>query len=130
MAVTIALYSVSDGIGVRASGSTLAYNGWVFFAVGAITLLMALVLRRGQVVAYALANWRRAVVGGVLSYISYGLVLWAMTIAPIAGVSAFRETSVVFAALMGMLFFGETAGKRRIAGAVIVALGAVVLKFG
>ncbi|MEQ1863634.1 MAG: EamA family transporter [Micropepsaceae bacterium] len=129
VAVTIALYSVSDGIGVRLSGSTLAYNGWVFFAVGAITLTLAALLRRDRVVVYAMANWRRAAVGGVLSYVSYGLVLWAMTIAPIAAVSAFRETSVVFAALIGMLFFGETAGKRRIAGAVIVALGAVVLKF-
>ena len=129
VAVTIALYSVSDGIGVRLSGSTLAYNGWVFFAVGSITLTMAALLRRDRIVVYSMANWRRAVVGGVLSYVSYGLVLWAMTIAPIAGVSAFRETSVVFAALIGMLFFGEQASKRRIAGAAVVALGAVVLKF-
>jgi drug/metabolite transporter (DMT)-like permease len=129
VAVTIALYSVSDGIGVRASGSTLAYNGWVFFAVGSVTLAMAASLRRGRVIAYAIENWRRAAIGGVLSYVSYGLVLWAMTIAPIAGVSAFRETSVVFAALIGMLFLGEKAGKRRIAGAAIVAIGAVVLKF-
>jgi drug/metabolite transporter (DMT)-like permease len=68
------------------------------------------------------------VVGGVLSFVSYGLVLWAMTFASIAGVSAFRETSVVFAALIGMLFFGENAGPRRVAGALIVAAGAVVLK--
>ena len=128
VAVTIALYSVSDGIGVRLSGSALAYNGWVFFAVGVTTTIMAIALRRGQVIAYAQTHWRRAVIGGVLSFVSYGLVLWAMTIAPIAGVSAFRETSVVFAALMGMIFFGEAAGKRRIASAVIVALGAVVLK--
>jgi uncharacterized membrane protein len=52
-----------------------------------------------------------------------------MTFAPIAGVSAFRETSVVFAAMIGILFFNEAAGPRRIAGALIVALGAVVLKF-
>ena len=128
VATTIALYSVSDGIGVRTSGSTLAYNGWVFFGVGSVTMIMAASLRRGQVLAYARTHWRRAAIGGVLSYISYGLVLWAMTIAPIAGVSAFRETSVVFAALIGTVFFGEAAGKRRIAGAVIVALGAIVLK--
>jgi len=128
VAVTIALYSVSDGIGVRSSGSALAYNGWVFLAVGVTTMGMALVLRPGRVVAYAKSNWRRAIFGGVLSFVSYGLVLWAMTFASIAGVSAFRETSVVFAALIGMLFFGEAAGKRRIVGALIVAAGAVVLK--
>jgi drug/metabolite transporter (DMT)-like permease len=128
VAVTIALYSVSDGIGVRLSGNALAYNGWVFFAVGVTTTAMALILRPGQLIPYGRTHWRRAVIGGSLSFVAYGLVLWAMTFAPIAAVSAFRETSVVFAALIGMLFFGETAGKRRIAGATIVAIGAVVLK--
>jgi len=52
-----------------------------------------------------------------------------MTFAPIAAVSAFRETAVVFAALYGVLFFGEAAGSRRLAGASIVALGAIMLKF-
>jgi drug/metabolite transporter (DMT)-like permease len=129
VAVTIALYSVSDGIGVRTAGSALAYNGWVFFGVGLTTVAMALALRGGRAaVRYARVNWRRAVVGGALAFVSYGLVLWAMTLAPIAGVSAFRETSVVFASFIGMIFFGEAAGARRIAGALIVALGAVVLK--
>ncbi len=130
VAVSIALYSISDGIGVRASGSALAYNGWVFFAVGLSTLAMALILRGNRIASYARTHWPRAVVGGTLSFIAYGLVLWAMTFAPIAGVSAFRETSVVFAALIGALFFGEAAGPRRLVGAAIVAIGAVVLKFG
>ena len=128
VAVSIALYSISDGIGVRASGSALAYNGWVFFAVGITTTAMALVLRGPQIGAYARTHWRRAVVGGCLSFVAYGLVLWAMTIAPIAGVSAFRETSVVFAALIGALFFGEKAGAHRLIGAAIVAAGAITLK--
>ena len=128
VAISIAFYSISDGIGVRASGSALAYNCWVFLAVGATTMTMAALLRPGKIVAYARANWRRAAIGGVLSFVSYGLVLWAMTFASIAGVSAFRETSVVFAALIGMIFFGENTGPRRIAGALIVAAGAVVLK--
>lgn len=129
VAVTIAFYSVSDGIGVRASGSALAYNGWVFFAVGVTTMVLAVSLRGANaIVPYARTHWRRAIIGGVLSYVSYGLVLWAMTFASIAGVSAFRETSVVFASLIGILFFGETAGPRRIIGALIVAAGAVVLK--
>ncbi len=128
VAISIAFYSISDGIGVRASGSALAYNGWVFFAVGLTTTAMALVLRGPRHVGYANAHWRRAVIGGALSFVAYGLVLWAMTFAPIAGVSAFRETSVVFAALIGIIFFGERAGPRRLIGAAIVAAGAVVLK--
>lgn len=128
VAVSIAFYSISDGIGVRASGSALAYNCWVFVAVGVTTLAMVAILRPGRITAYARLNWKRAAIGGVLSFVSYGLVLWAMTFASIAGVSAFRETSVVFAALIGMLFFGESAGSRRLTGALIVAAGAVVLK--
>lgn len=129
VAVTIALYSVSDGIGVRLSGDAVAYNSWVFFCIGIAVSVMAMFLRRGEQLAlYVQTNWRRGLVGGVLSYVSYGLVLWAMTFAPIAVVSAFRETSVVFAALIGILFFGEAAGPRRVIGALIVAAGAVVLK--
>lgn len=129
VAVTIALYSISDGIGVRASLSPIAYNGWVFFAVGATCLVMAISLRGSKIVPYAKTHWRRAVFGGGLSFVAYGLVLWAMTKASIAGVSALRETSVVFAALIGMVAFEEKAGARRILGALVVALGALVLKF-
>jgi drug/metabolite transporter (DMT)-like permease len=129
VAISIAFYSISDGIGVRVSGSALAYNGWVFFAVGLTTVAMALWLRGPRIGSYATTHWPRAVIGGALSFIAYGLVLWAMTVAPIAGVSAFRETSVVFAALFGILFFGENAGPRRLVGAAIVAVGAIVLKF-
>ena len=128
VAVAIALYTMSDGIGVRISGSALAYNGWVFFAVGMTCLAMAVATRGKLILPYALQNWRRALFGGVLSYIAYGLVLWAMTRASIAGVSALRETSVVFAAFLGIILFGEKAGPRRIAGALVVALGALVLK--
>jgi len=129
VAVCIALYSVSDGIGVRASGDAIAYNGWVFTCIAVVTAAMAFVLRRQEALpAYVRAHWRRGLIGGSLSFIAYGLVLWAMTIAPIAAVSAFRETSVVFAALIGIVFFGEAAGSRRIAGALIVALGAIMLK--
>jgi drug/metabolite transporter (DMT)-like permease len=129
VAVTIALYSLSDGIGVRASGDAAAYNGWVFVCIGIVVAAMALVLRRQHALpAYVREHWRRGVIGGTLSFIAYGLVLWAMTFAPIAAVSAFRETSVVFAALYGILFFGEAAGSRRLIGALIVAVGAVMLK--
>jgi uncharacterized membrane protein len=128
VAVTIALYTLSDGIGVRASGSPVAYNGWIFFGSAITCLTMALMLRGRALVAYAQVYWRRAIFGGVLSFVSYGLVLWAMTRASIGGVSALRETSVVFAALMGMFLLGERAAARRLLGALIVAAGAVILK--
>src|SRR6185436_8489785 len=107
----------------------VAYNSAAFVSIAIVVSLMALVLRREHnLFEYVREHWRRGVSGGTLSYIAYGLVLWAMTIAPIAAVSAFRETAVVFAALYGTLFFGEAAGSRRIIGALIVALGAIMLK--
>ena len=115
---------------MRASGDALAYNAWVFVSIGVVVAVMAVTLRRqDQLPAYMRLHWRRGVIGGALSFVSYGLVLWAMTFAPIAAVSAFRETAVVFAALYGVLFFGEAAGSRRLSGALIVALGAIMLKF-
>lgn len=128
VALSIALYTVSDGIGVRVSGSPVAYNAWVFFACALACMSMAIALRGRKVITYARVYWRRAVLGGILSFVSYGLVLWAMTRASIAGISALRETSVVFAAMIGILLLGEKAGARRIAGALIVACGALVLK--
>jgi drug/metabolite transporter (DMT)-like permease len=129
VAVTIALYSVFDGIGVRISGDPIAYNAGAFVSIGIVVSLMAVALRREHhLPQYIREHWQRGVVGGTLSFIAYGLVLWAMTVAPIAAVSAFRETSVVFAALYGVLFFGEAAGSRRLGGALIVAVGAVMLK--
>src|SRR6185503_8137500 len=121
---------VFDGIGVRISGDPIAYNAAAFVSIGIVVSLMALVMRREHhLPQYIRDHWRRGVIGGALSFVGYGLVLWAMTFAPIAAVSAFRETAVVFAALYGVLFFGEAAGSRRLAGALIVALGAIMLKF-
>jgi drug/metabolite transporter (DMT)-like permease len=128
VAVTITLYTLSDGIGVRASGSPVAYNGWIFFGSALTCMTMALALRGRSLVAYAQVYWRRAMFGGAVSFVAYGLVLWAMTRASIGGVSALRETSVVFAALLGMFLLGERAAARRLLGAVIVAAGAVTLK--
>lgn len=130
VALTITLYTLSDGVGVRASGSPVAYNGWIFFGSALTCVTMALILRGRRLFTYAQVYWRRALFGGVLSFVAYGMVLWAMTRASIGGVSALRETSVVFAALLGILLFGERAGHRRLAGALIVAVGALVLKLG
>lgn len=128
VAITITLYTLSDGIGVRTSGSPMAYTGWIFFGSALTCMSMSFALRGRAVIAYAAIHWRRAVIGGILSFVSYGLVLWAMTQASIGAVSALRETSVVFAALLAMLLLGERSSPMRLAGAIAVAAGAVVLK--
>jgi drug/metabolite transporter (DMT)-like permease len=72
----------------------------------------------------------RGIAIGVISFAGYGLVLWAQTFAPIAQVTALRETSVVFGALIAFVFLRERLGLRRWIGAVIVAGGAGLIAFG
>ena len=79
---------------------------------------------------YLRSHWRPGLVGGACSFAAYAIVLWAMTRAPIAVVAALRETSVLFAALMGSLWLKEGFGWRRAAGAASVVAGIATLKLG
>jgi drug/metabolite transporter (DMT)-like permease len=127
-AALIALYTLVDATGARASGNAASYVSWLIFLEG-LPFLVWVVSRRGQVaVRYLASSAIRGLVGGACSLAAYGIVLWAMTRAPVAAVAALRETSVLFAALMGSLWLKEKFGLPRLAGAVSVVLGIVVLK--
>ncbi len=129
VAVTIAAYSILDGLGARASGEPISYAIWFFVLMGAAFAALVAAWRGPRPFAlYARANWRRAAIGGPAGALGYGLVLWAMTIAPVAGVSALRETSVAIAVFIGWWFMGDPMSKRRIAGAILVLVGAAALK--
>ena len=85
--------------------------------------------RRGAPAAiYVARQWRRGLLGGFCSLAAYGIVLWAMTRAPIAAVSALRETSVLFAAIIGTVLLKEGFGFARLAGAASVVAGVAALK--
>src|SRR6185312_8320946 len=117
-----------DGAGARASGNALSYISWLTFLEGFIFVGWVL-FRRGRFAAVYLMNvWRRGLIAGAGSIVAYGIVLWAMTRAPIAAVAALRETSVLFAALMGSLWLKEGFGWRRVAGAASVVAGIAALK--
>jgi drug/metabolite transporter (DMT)-like permease len=127
-AVLIAGYTLVDGMGTRLSASPLAYCLWLFvFDAFPITLL-ALARHRGEVWAYMRRRRHAGVLGGALTIGSYGIVLWAMTRAPIAAVAALRETSVIFAAVIGCVVLREGFGAPRIAGALLVAGGIAALR--
>jgi drug/metabolite transporter (DMT)-like permease len=130
--LSIAAYTVLDGVGVRRSGTALGYTGWLFVAEGAIVPIVWWV-RRGR----AGARRRlpsglvlRGAGAGVLSVLAYGLVLWAQTKGALAVVAALRETSVVFGALIGAAMFRERMPSRRILASVLIAAGAVILAAG
>jgi drug/metabolite transporter (DMT)-like permease len=127
-AAIIASYTLVDGAGVRASGNAPGYVCWLIFLEG-LPYLAWLYARRGPPAAqYVLMRWRRGIAGGAASLAAYGIVLWAMTRAPIAVVAALREVSVLFAALMGSLVLREGFGWRRMAGAATVVAGVAALK--
>lgn len=126
----IALYTVIDGIGVRLSGSAAAYTLWLFFLDAWGILAVALWRRGGGVVRHLRLRWPQALGGAVLTIGSYGIVLWAMTVAPIPAVAALRETSVVFAAWLGTWRLKERLGSWRLGGALLVALGAASIRWG
>jgi phosphonate utilization associated putative membrane protein len=128
-AVIIALYTVVDALGVRASGNALQYmlalfalSGWPFAA-----LVLA---RRGRAVMwpYARGRWPFALGGALASMGSYGAALWAMTQAPVATVAALRETSVLFAALLGTWLLKEAFSLRRAVGTAAIVAGVVALR--
>ena len=127
-AAIIAAYTLIDGAGARASGNPLAYVAWLSFLEG-LLFLGWVVARRGRpAIAYLARGWRRGLAAGAASMAAYGIVLWAMTRAPVAAVAALRETSVLFAALIGALWLREGFGLRRLAGAASIVLGIAALK--
>jgi drug/metabolite transporter (DMT)-like permease len=127
-AAIIAVYTLIDGAGARASGSALSYVVYLSFFEGAFFLAW-LYWRRGKpAVTYVARQWRRGLLGGFCSVAAYGIVLWAMTRAPIAAVSALRETSVLFAAIIGTVLLKEGFGVARLAGAASVVAGVAALK--
>jgi drug/metabolite transporter (DMT)-like permease len=127
-AAIIAVYTLVDGAGARASGNALAYVLWLTFAEGIVFLVWIRAFRGARATAYVRAQWRRGLLGGFFSVAAYGIVLWAMTRAPVAAVAALRETSVLFAAIIGTVLLKEGFGVARLAGAASVVAGVAALK--
>ena len=124
----IASYTLVDAAGVRASGKPEVYVVWLFTLDALPFTVLVYLWKKQQLVSYARRFWLRGLVGGALSAGAYGIVLWAMTRAPVAAVAALRETSVIFAALIGAWLLKEGHIARRIAGAATVAAGVIALK--
>lgn len=128
VAAVIASYTLVDGTGVRRSGNALAYTLWMFLLTGGPLLAWALATRGRAFSRYLRGNWRPGLAGGFGTVASYALVLWAMTVAPIAIVAAVRETAIVFGTAISGLVLKERLGPARIVGAVIIAIGVVAIR--
>jgi drug/metabolite transporter (DMT)-like permease len=121
--VSIAAYTVVDGLGVRASGSSLGYIAWLVAIEGLAVPAYALHRWRGQFLVKLRPFAAVGFVGAALSVIAYGLVLWAQTRAELAPVAALRESSIIVGAAIGAVFFKERFGAPRIAAAGLLVIG-------
>ena len=127
-ALIIAVYTLVDGAGARASGNAASYVVWLIFLEGLPYLAWIRATRGRPAFAYIASRWRRGIAGGAASLAAYGIALWAMTRAPVAVVAALREVSVLFAAGIGAIVLKEGFGWRRMAGAAAVVAGVAALR--
>jgi len=131
-AAIIATYTIVDGIGVRASGHALQYVALLFLLDGIPYFLLVMHGRgkagRPAAWAHMRARWPVALLGTCASLGSYAIALWAMTRAPVAAVAALRETSVLFAAVIGTCVLKEPFGARRAMGTLAIVGGVMALR--
>lgn len=129
--LTIATYTVIDGLGARSGPEPFAFIAWLLVLSAAPIGALAL-WRRGIGVAVAAARRQlvRGLAAGTVAGLGYAVVLWAYSVGALAAVAALRETSVIFAALIGSVMFGEPFGRRRILAASIVAAGVIAINLG
>ena len=126
--VLIAAYTVADGIGVRAAGNPFSYIIWLFVLEPIPIGLWLLARDRAGWFGYMRAKPGKITAGALAAASAYAMVIYAMSVAPMALVSSLRETSVIFAALIGTLMFHEPFGRQRIIAAGLVCLGVVLIK--
>ena len=127
-AAVIAVYTIIDGTGARLAGDPWSYIVWLF-VLDAIPFSIYMLLTRKRQFAAALVERRwHGLIGGALSAAAYAISVWAMTKAPVALVASLRETSVLFATLIGARLLKEKLTARRWAGVGAVVIGVIALK--
>lgn len=127
-AVTICAYSLVDGVGARIAGNPHPYTLAMFAGNGVVMLLYAFVRRGPGLLPAMLPFWRSGAIGGGLQLLSYGIAIWAMTLAPIAIVAALRETSVLFGAAIAVVFLKEPVRPVRFVAAILIVIGLALIR--
>lgn len=129
-AFVIATYTLIDGLGIRAAGHPVAYIMWLFLLTGLVWTIWLLSLAGRERRASMLPNLPRGLGGGACSLASYGIALWAMTLAPIAAIAAVRETSIVFGVILGRWVLKERITPLRAFAAMVVTCGVILIRLG
>ena len=124
----IASYSLIDGLGAREAGTALGFYGWLSIVNAIVFVLIAATNKQGGLRKVAREGSRIAVLGGGASFIAYSLVIWAFTQAPIALVTALRETSIIIAMLIGVFFLREKLNLAKVVATTLTFFGAILLR--
>lgn len=127
-AVATAGYSLIDGMGARIGGDPVAFVGWMFALDMLFFTPISIALRGPGIVRVSPRGWMIGGVAAAGSYGAYAIAVWAMTQAPIALVTALRETSILFAMVIGVLLFRERLNPGKIAAGALILIGVILTR--
>lgn len=127
-ALATAGYTLVDGLGARVAGNAVQFVGWLFFVDGVIFAAAMLALRGRRSLPGGRQAWIMGGLAAAASYASYAVAVWAMTLAPIALVAALRETSILFAVLIGWAAFGERMTPAKALSVGLIAAGVALTR--
>jgi len=122
-------YTLADGIGARLSLHPSAFIGWAFLLDSTLFTTGALIFKGSQVLPKRPRIWAWGLMAGAASVGAYWIAVWAMTMAPIALIATLRETSVLFAVLIGVVFLKEHADKGKLVAALVILSGVILMRF-
>lgn len=127
-AMATAGYTLADGLGARVAGDPLQYVGWLMMMSALFYTPAAIALRGVEVIRASTRDWVMGMIAAAASFAAYAIAVWAMTVAPLALVAALRETSILFAVLLGWLLFGDRMDRGKIIAAVLIVSGVVLTR--
>ncbi len=124
----IASYSLIDGYGARVSGSPVGFYAWLGYGNAVLFMIYMRLRHPGILTTMAKTARRTFIIGGTASFAAYAIVIWAFTQAPIALVTALRETSIVFAVIIGVVIFKERLDRAKVIAVTVTLFGAGLLR--
>lgn len=127
-ALCTAGYSMVDGLGARVAGDATQFTAWLFIFDALVFSMATLATSGTRHLKATPKNWAVGSFAGALSLATYWIAVWAMTVAPIALVTALRETSVMFAVLIGVFWMKERADIGKLVAAIVIVCGIILIR--